>query len=221
MKQNSLQKNHKKPVVKNMNQVDRPKAVIPTSENKKSGNWFLFLLKPYNLLFGLIAVIFLLWCKTSVPSYKWVYEDLLKGGCKFCNVVEKEIDKRTRNVSDIAQKKQISYDVKYEAKVGINYLFLKYIREKTPENAIILFPPSDILTKKTDYLTLGGEIVTKTWVSHFLYPRTVVYEREKGKNPFYEKADYIILLHGWGYDHLKYKPSQMTGVDVVPISLKK
>jgi hypothetical protein len=184
---------------------------------KPSTGWLAFLFKPYNLLFGVIAVLFLSWCNTSIPSYNWVYKGLLTDGYKYCGMVQQEIDKRCQTVSDSRQKAAIAYDTKYEAKLGTEYKFLQFIREATPKDAIILFPPGKVITQKTDYLTLKGELTTKTWVSHFLYPRTIVYENEKGKNPFYDKAQYIVVLHGWGFDHLDYTPNQRNAVDVLPL----
>jgi hypothetical protein len=182
-----------------------------------SGSWLTFLFKPYNLLFGLIAVLFLVWCNKNVLSYNWVYNSLLKDGYKYCGLVQNEINNRTQGVSDPKMKRQIAYDTKYEAKIGTEFMILKMIRDNTPPNAIILFPPPLILTQKTTELTLRYEIGMKPWASHFLYPRTIVYEQEKGKNPFYEKAQYIFVLHGWGFDHLDYEPKQRNQVDILPL----
>jgi len=182
-----------------------------------SGSWFAFLFRPINLLFGLTAFLFLVWCIKSINSYNWVYNGLLKDGVKYCGMVQNEIDKRTKGLYDPIKKRQIAYDTKYEAKIGTEFMVLKMIRDKTPPNAIILFPPPLILTQKTTYLTLRYEIGMKPWASHFLYPRTIVYEQEKGKNPFYDKAQYIFVLHGWGFDHLDYEPQQRNAVDILPL----
>lgn len=190
----------------------------PTVEKSAgTGNWFTFLFKPYNLLFGLIAVMFLLWCNKNVLSYNWVYNSLLKDGYKYCGLVQNEINNRSRGVSDPKMERQIAYDTKYEAKIGVEFMVLKMIRDNTPPNAIILFPPPLILTQKTANLTLRYEIGMKPWASHFLYPRTIVYDQEKGKNPFYEKAQYIFVLHGWGFDRLDYEPKQRNQVDILPL----
>lgn len=202
---------------KNAAQAKMPsEKPVPDSVNTV-GNWLSFLFKPYNLLFGSIAIALLLFFYTFFPSYNWLYNNLLREGNNYCNIVQKEIDKRTRSVSDPVMKRVIAYDTKYEAKIGVEFMLLKMIRDNTPPNAIILFPPPLIVTQKTSYLTLRYEFSMKPWVSHFLYPRTVVYEQEKGKNPFYEKAQYILILHGWGYDHLDYKPKQQNPIDLLPL----
>lgn len=190
----------------------------PTVEKSAgSGSWFTFLFKPYNLLFGFIAVMFLVWCNKNVLSYNWVYNSLLKDGYKYCGLVQNEINNRSRGVSDPKMKSQIAYDTKYEAKIGVEFMVLKMIRDNTPPNAIILFPPPLILTQKTTNLTLRYEIGMKPWASHFLYPRTIVYDQERGKNPFYDKAQYIFVLHGWGFDRLDYEPKQRNQVDILPL----
>lgn len=182
-----------------------------------SGSWFGFLFKPYNLLFLIVAAMFLSWCNHSVESYNWVYNSLLKDGYKYTKMVQKEIDNRSRGTNNPAEKQKIAYDTKMEAKLGVEYLVLKQIRDNTPENAVILFPPSGVMTQKTSYLSLRYEITMKPWAAHFLYPRTIVYEGEKGKNPFFDKIQYVFVLHGWGYQYLDYKPQQMNAVDVLPI----
>ena len=195
----------------------KPKTQPSIQKSPTSGSWFTFLFKPYNLLFGLIAIMFLVWCNTNVSAYNWVYNGLLKDSYKYCGTVQDEINKRIQTVSDPRMKRQIAYDTKYEAKVGTEFLILKMIRDATPPNAVILFPPPIVLTQKTTYLTLRYEIGMKPWASHFLYPRTIVYEQEKGKNPFYAKAQYIFVLHGWGFDHLDYIPQQQNLVDILPL----
>jgi hypothetical protein len=195
----------------------RKTASPAPGRSKESGSWIGFLFKPFNLLFAFAALLFLIWCKTSMPSYQWVYQDLLKGGYQTCQMVQKEIDNRTRGVRDEKQREQIAYDTKLEAKMGVEFLVLKQIRDNTPPDAVILFPPPAVMTQKTSYLTLRYEITMKPYATHFLYPRTVVYEQEKGKNPYFNKVNYVFCLHGWGFQYLNYKPAQFNAVDVLPI----
>jgi hypothetical protein len=197
--------------------IEKPKTQPIPEKTVSSDSWVFFLFKPYNLLFGFIAILILVGLNKNVLAYNWVYNNLLKEGYSYCGIVQHEIDKRTRGISDPAIKRQIAYDTKYEAKVGTEFMILKEIRDNTPPNAIILFPPPIVLTQKTTYLSLRYEIGMKPWASHFLYPRTIVYEQEKGKNPFYDKAQYIFILHGWGFDHLDYEPQQRNLVDILPI----
>lgn len=197
--------------------LEKPRQALDSEKSVSSGNWFAFLFKPYNLLFGFVAILILASLNKNVIAYNWVYNSLLKDGYKYCGMVQDEIDKRTKGINDPRVKRQIAYDTKYEAKVGTEFMVLKEIRDNTPPNAIILFPPPLVLTQKTTYLSLRYEIGMKPWASHFLYPRTIVYEQEKGKNPFYEKAQYIFILHGWGFDHLDYEPQQRNLVDILPL----
>lgn len=207
----------KTPLSKKETTLDKPKSGHAMALIKSVTNWFSFLFKPYNLLFCSIAIALLMLFYSFFPTYNWLYKNLLRDGDHYCAVVQKEIDRRTRSVRNPVLKRIIAYDTKYEAKIGVDYMLLKLIRDNTPPNAIILFPPPLILTQKTSYLTLRYDFTLKPWVSHFLYPRTVVYEQEKGKNPFYEKAQYILLLHGWGYDHLDYKPKRQNPIDFLPL----
>lgn len=190
------------------------KAKQPTASN---GNWFFFLFKPWNLLFLFLACMFLAWCNNSVPGYHWVYNSLLKGGVQTCQLIDKEIDKQAAAFGNKEKKAEIAQDIKYQAKIGIDYAVLKFIKENTPEDAVIIFPPNDVITQKTQYLSLRQELTMKAFPSYFLYPRKIVYEREKGRNPLYEKANYVFILHGWGYDKLNYKVSDNQAVNILPI----
>jgi hypothetical protein len=193
----------------------KPTKTQNTSQSADS-SWFAFLFRPYNLLFGLVAILFLAWINSSVPSYNWVYNGLLKGGYETCKQIQKEIDRRSQGASP-EQRKSIAMDTKYEAKVGVEFMVLKYIRDNTPKDAVILFPPSAVISQKDQNLTLSYELSLKAYPSYFLYPRKVVYEWEKGKNPLFEKVQYVFALHGWGYQYLDYQPAQRNIVDILPI----
>jgi hypothetical protein len=195
---------------------EKPKTA-PSTNQKKENGWLSALFNLYNILFLVIALIFLSWSKSTFPAYKWVQDDLLKGGYENCIAVQKVIDDRSRNIHDPIEKQRIATDTKYEAKIGVEYIVLKQIRDMTPPDAIILFPPYNVMTQKTSYLTLRYELTMKAYSSYFLYPRTIVYEQEKGKNPLFDKAQYVFLLHGWGFNYLGYEPKQRNAVDILPI----
>ena len=198
-----------------------PHAVKAESKSpapsEKSDSWFGFLFKPYNVLFAIAALLFLAWCNSSVPSYSWVKKDLLQGGYQYCAVIDKEIQRRTSAVQDPSLKEKIALDTKLEAKLGVEFLILKHIRENTPPDAIILFPPSTVITQKTANITLKWDMAMKAFPSYFLYPRSVVYASEKGRNPLFEKVQYVFILHGWGYEYLDYELPQRSEVDILPI----
>lgn len=188
---------------------------------QKDGSWLGFLFNPFNLLFLFVAILFLVWCNSNMPSYNWVQKDLLRSGYESCDMVQKEIDKRCQNISDPRQKRQIAQDTKYEFKVGLEFVVLKQIRDMTPPDAVILFPPYNVMTQKTSYLTLRYELTMKAYSSYFLYPRTIVYEQEEGKNPMFNKVNYVFALHGWGFQYLDYEPKQRNAVDILPVHQAK
>ncbi|HEY0261828.1 MAG TPA: hypothetical protein VGB95_02300, partial [Chitinophagales bacterium] len=100
-----------------------------------------------------------------------------------------------------------------------NYWYLKYLREKTPQNAVILLPPkSAVDTSKEMGLIYGSD-----WVEYFIYPRLCVSEDEKEtKKELYEKVNYVAIVRGWGYDKLHYSPAKFEEEAVLPIdSIKK
>ncbi|MDD5231399.1 MAG: hypothetical protein PHC43_08725, partial [Candidatus Marinimicrobia bacterium] len=58
----------------------------------------------------------------------------------------------------------------------------------------------------------------KAWSTYFLYPRRLVYEAEKEKNPFYDKVDYVAIVNFWGYDKLEYEVAQKIKLNILPVS---
>jgi len=87
---------------------------------------------------------------------------------------------------------------------GSTFQYLSYINEHTPTNAIIIMPPDSVLLKNNGKIKLMKEITEKQWASYFVYPRKLVYEKEKSTNPLYENATYVAIVNGWGYDKLQY-----------------
>lgn len=76
-----------------------------------------------------MLLIYTLFC--HFPAYHWVYADLLK--------------------KNMAQKKRyphLTFDQKMQIKLGADYQYLMYLREATPQNAIILYPSATAFHKK-------------------------------------------------------------------------
>jgi len=91
----------------------------------------------------LILLIFIL------PGYQWVAE------MHYSNLTYATEDKLTE-------------DQKYEAKLGFDYVFARYIIYNSPQDAIITIPKESL--KQAKYAK------NVAWLTYFIYPRRVRYE---------------------------------------------
>lgn len=180
----------------------QPKRPEPAKVNKKERKFVTWLgrvfgLKSFILL--LAGIIFLYVCVTQNNGYKWTWENLLKSNWEFTHKYAKA-----------------TLEERYQMKLGFNFAYLNYIKQNTPEDAIILFPLKEGNTEKVENYQLGMEVNNKFWVTHFLYPRKVVYKDEQDVNPLYKDISYVAIIAGRGYDDLDYFVRERTYYTVLP-----
>jgi hypothetical protein len=152
-----------------------------------------------------IMVVFLLF--HNIRGYNWLWNNLVK-----------------QNIELIKKYPDLPIEKKWEIKCGFDYTYLNFIKENTPEDAIILMPPDSAIYpvgEKSDFKNASYSIKNKAWATYFLYPRKLVYEYEKGKNPLYEQANYVAIVNYWGYGKLNYKVSKQYKHTVLPIYKKQ
>ena len=141
-----------------------------------------------NLIALTISFFIVLIAYKNVPSYAWVKDDLIK-----------------ENLKIIKKYPKLSLDEKLGSKIGYDYHVIKMLRDATPENAVILMPRSDtchnVRLREGGQNLSGGGLDIKIWCQYYLYPRKVVYD---GSNdPDLSKANYVAIIAGHGYEHLK------------------
>jgi len=112
-----------------------------------------------------------------------------------------------------------SAEEKYKLRFGATFLLLNNIVKQTPQDAIIIMPPDSVLLNSKSMIKLHKEIIEKSWASYFVYPRRLVYEKEKNTNPLYENANYVVILNGWGLDKIHYTLENKILTGVIPINL--
>ncbi|MFZ0391451.1 MAG: hypothetical protein WAN36_13415 [Calditrichia bacterium] len=102
-----------------------------------------------------------------------------------------------RNLDFIRQQPGLTYDQKMAAKFPKDYPFVMYVKEATPDSAVILMPPRSV--KSMLNATNGAQ--NKWWSEYFLYPRRLVYADDAG-NPLLDSLTHILIINNWGYDYL-------------------
>jgi hypothetical protein len=80
-----------------------------------------------NILLLAGSIILLLMMKSYNNGYKWTYETLLRDNLIFMNEAKKMTDEE-----------------KMEYKLGFSWKYMNFIKENTPEDAIILMPPDTV-----------------------------------------------------------------------------
>lgn len=156
-----------------------------------------------NLLLASIVSAFIFVIFRENAGYSWVWTSLISENLKFAN--------RSAKLND---------SQRMQAKFGMDAAALDYIKQNTPESAIILMPPYEILMGDSASFQfkkdLGG-IKVRNWALDLLYPRKLVYFDENDKIPFANQLTHVVVMDGWGYKYLSYNVTAKSNFDVLPI----
>ena len=93
----------------------------------------------------------------------------------------------------LAQRREMAYDETYPV--------LMYIKENSPEDAVILLPPETYITGQvTGDPNLGNIplMASPSSVYNFIYPRVPVHWGDP--SPWKDRINYILVWHHWGLD---------------------
>jgi hypothetical protein len=150
----------------------------------------LFVIK--NLVTGLLFFYLLSYTYTNVEGYKWLIKDLLGN-----------------NIKIISKYSKAPHREKMYSKVGFQYRYFQNIRANTPDSAIILFPFSqeDLDNKKIkldDFKKPRNTIMSKSYITSFLYPRKVVFytDLELQDHPYAQQYTHTAIVAGKGYERI-------------------
>lgn len=156
-----------------------------------------------NIVTLLIAVTIVYLLYQNVEGYNGLWNNFIK-----------------KNLEIIREHPDFSIEKKWEIKCGFDYAYLNFIKKNTPENACILMPPDSAIYPKGEkslFQNAAYSIKNKAWATYFLYPRKLVYEYEKGKNPYYDKIEFVAIVNFWGYDKLDYRVGQRAKFNILPV----
>ena len=123
-----------------------------------------------------------------------------------------------RNSEFILNNFNVSLDRKYQAKLKNDYVFVQFVKNYTPDTAIILMPPPEVFDKSSLNRSGSWGVRSKIWSSYFLYPRILVKEDERDTYPeLYSSVTHVMIVNKWGYDKLNYQTSTRMKYGVLPV----
>lgn len=158
-----------------------------------------------NLLVAFVFAVILLLLYMAVPGYKWAITEMAARN----NELIDRIEKRTLNNN----LPELTMDDKRFFRIGC-YWYLKYLRENTPQNAVILLPPNSVVDTSQEMKMMSHS----EWVEYFIFPRLCVGEDEKEtQKELYSKVTHVAVINGWGYEKLRYQPAKREMEIVLPI----
>ena len=179
------QKKKTNPIENKEPRVQAQTTFIPPSEKPKGINFLV------NVVVLLLSLFFVMILMKKVDGYKWVRETLFK-----------------ENLDFIKKNGSLTTDQKLEAKLGFDYAYVRMLKD-SPENAVILMPTRtyiDTIRKQNQAISMNSAgIFNATWSEYFLYPRKIVFEDERDKNPLYKKVTHVAILSYRGYEKLNYQ----------------
>jgi len=154
-----------------------------------------------NILVAVLLILLIFKLKDANPGYKWVHESLIGSNLEF-----------------IKKNKDLGFPQRQEAKLGFNVSYLNYLNANTPDETIILMPPDTVILPRSGKSDFDKYMKNRIWVSYFIYPRKVVYEREKETSALYDAATHIAIINGWGYHKLPFRVNNKVKHAVIPLN---
>lgn len=106
---------------------------------------------------------------------------------------------------------------RYAARMAGFYTFLRYVRENTPEDAVIYLPSAEAFIEDAwGELFFSYHCANKFFATRFLYPRKVVTAREYAQYGSSLPLTHVIVVGSGGRDILPYEIGDTTCV-ILPI----
>ncbi|MDR0712428.1 MAG: hypothetical protein LBF67_08835 [Prevotellaceae bacterium] len=178
------------------------KHPAPTPLQKPKNSFIQWLVNAFgfkSMAIAAVGSLLLYGVARNNSGYRWMWINLLQGNWKF-----------------IQSHRKATLDERYQMKLGLDYVFCDYIRKNTPEDAVILFPLKKHITEKGGDQQLSDNIKAKYWVTHFVYPRKVLYKDEQESNPRYKDVTHVAIVAGHGYEDLDYEVWERSYFAVLP-----
>jgi hypothetical protein len=173
----------------------KEKVSQPVKKETTSGGLSFLSSILFNVIGGVVALVFLYVIFSNIQGYDWMLNTMLKN-----------------NFETIEKYPDLNIGQRYELKWGGEIGYVNRIKQSTPDSAIIIVPPRKILTQAGFKST-----VELPWLSYFVYPRRVVYEDDKDSSAIYKQATYILAVNGWGFDKVNYHIDKPEAFMILPL----
>jgi hypothetical protein len=171
----------------------------PQKAKSATGQWLVSAFGFKSMALAVVGGLLLYGAMRNNPGYQWTWNSLLKGNWDF-----------------IQKHRNATLDERYQMKFGFDYVFCKYIRDNTPEDAVVLFPLRKYNKEKGGDYQLSNNINVKYWVTHFIYPRKMLYKDEQETNPRYRDVTHVAIIAGHGYEDVDYSVRERSYFTVLP-----
>lgn len=153
-----------------------------------------------NVVAGCVA-FFCIWAGAKCfPSYTWVHKALL-----------------VENYKVASANKHLTPDQVREVKLGFNFSYLMFIKERTPDDAVIWMPESKAYFPEGKDSPFTREILSKLYRLRVLHPRKVVDAVESG-NKYAQQITHVAIIHGQGAEKLNYSLGEVPDYALYPVN---
>jgi hypothetical protein len=105
-----------------------------------------------------------------------------------------------------------------EAKLGMSYTYLQFVKKQTPEDAVILFPGWNEFFPEGVKSPFDGNITNKIWATRFLYPRKIVFSSEQDKCRYGKNITHVAIVNGMGFEKVSYPVAEKFDHGVLPFN---
>lgn len=139
----------------------------------------------YNLIGGILGVLIIAACFKQ-PGYKFVKE-MLEG-----------------NYKTIKNNPHATIDQRFEAKLGTTYRACQYIRQNTPDTAVLLWPDNDDFCPKGVNSGFASEMGNKMYGLRFLHPRRLIMKKELPELQNKDIITHVVVVHDSCREYLPY-----------------
>jgi hypothetical protein len=133
-----------------------------------------------NIVYLGIAIFLAVRILSKQPGYRWVYT-MLKS-----------------NMETIRQYPDLTFEQKMHIKLGVSYDYLLYLKQSTPENAVILYPDPKAFRCEDSPFT--QEIDNKTYATRFLYPRKIIRAGDAEAGTYAADITHVAIVNGRAAD---------------------
>jgi hypothetical protein len=175
----------------------KKKNTLPRQTEQQPANYLLRGMK--NVFFAFLFGFLLLKAMNINEGYKWAYGML------------------TSNMEVIRTNPNLTLREKNEMKLGADFTYLWFLKEATPENAVILYPSSEDFFPPDKPSPFKQEVQNKIWALRFLYPRIVLLPSEMDISPYAPDITHVAIVNGRGYERVNYPVENKQEYGILPV----